>query len=81
MKSVGYLRANWLSEQNLSPLKDPKKYLLTEVVLSGESDIFCGYCPEWKHVVQDICAKIDLLNSSCEKIYEKIKNWSRRDIS
>lgn len=36
VKSAGYLRANWLAELNLTPLKNPRKYILTEVVLSGD---------------------------------------------
>lgn len=35
VKCPDYLRVNWLGELNLIPDKNPKRYLLTEIVLAG----------------------------------------------
>lgn len=35
VKCPDYLRVNWLGELNLNANKNPKKYLLTEIVLAG----------------------------------------------
>lgn len=41
IKSSSYVRINWLGELNLGFNKDPKKYILMEIILSGQAEIFC----------------------------------------
>ncbi len=35
IKSSSYVRINWLGELNLGFNKDPKKYIVIEIILSG----------------------------------------------
>lgn len=37
IKSSSYVRVNWLGELNLGFNKDPKRYILMEIILSGEA--------------------------------------------
>lgn len=45
IKSSKYVRINWLGELNLGFNKDPRKYILIEIIMSGEAEVFCKYCP------------------------------------
>lgn len=45
IKNSSYVRINWLGELNLGYNKDPKKFILIEIILSGEADTFSKYCP------------------------------------
>lgn len=51
IKNSEYVRINWLGELNLGGEKDPKKYILMTIILSGEGEVFSKYCPEWSKVI------------------------------
>jgi hypothetical protein len=69
---------HWLADLNNSAVKNPNRYILEEVILTGEYEEFSIYCPEWKPVVEEIVAKIAHLKSECEKIYERIHNMEKK---
>ncbi len=74
VKSSKYLRLNGLSELFRTAEKDIRKYILIEIVLTGEAFMFIEYCPEWKEVIQEMVDKISSLNKLCLEIYEQIKD-------
>lgn len=51
IKNSNYVRINWLGELNLNMNKDPRKYIVVEIILSGEAEVFCKYCPEWEKTI------------------------------
>ena len=47
IKCSNYVRISWLGELNLGHNKDPKKFIIMEIILTGEAEVFCKYCPDW----------------------------------
>ena len=81
IKNSEYVRINWLGDLNLSNNKDPKKYIVIEIILAGEGESFSNYCPEWSKIIKDFMRKIEKLNEYIHGIYEENKKLQKKEFA